>query len=782
MVNGTTTGGAGGPTVIVTNGSDFVAQVGMAGPRIIQVDGVLTIDTANVSSSKTILGLSTNATLLGRLSISGVTNVIVRNLRITNPGNDGISIRDPNTHHVWVDHVTFYDCGDGSCDISQEANYVTVSWCKFFYPTQLEHRFVMIGSGISNVPPSITLHHNWWGARADQRMSASGDAIVHMYNNYFNCTNNSYCSNARDRTEINSENNYYSGVKDPIYVSAGILDGKIRTSGNIYVGCTGQIDPGTDSVFTPPYSYTLDPTANVPAIVMAGAGAPGPETIPIPPKIWDGGGANNSLNTVNNWGFGGGYNEAPKPHDALLFAGNTRLTPNNNYTANTEFTALNFGNTASAFILSGNALRLGKGITNDSTVVQTISLSLDFAYAADHFPTNRYVIVGATNGSLVINGNIAGATNGYGRIYSITKLGPGLLTLAGINTFAANLNLNGGLVRFSTLNTGLAGSLGIVNRINLDGGGLQWAAGNTADISTRTVTILSGGATLDVGANNITFANAIGNNGAGALTKTGSGTLTLNGNNNYSSNTLISQGVLALGVAGALPNSARIILSNNATLDVFARSDGTLTLGNGKFLVGNGTVRGSVIAASGATITSGFSIGTLVVTNTLTFQLSSTNLMELDATTHTNDFITGMVRVNYGGRLIVMNLGGTLAAGDSFKLFNAGSYSGAFTSLTLPALTGNLFWTNRLGLDGTIAVVSPVNTAPTNITVAVVGNSLQLSWPADHIGWRLEVQTNSLTVGFGNNWVTVPGSPDTNLIWFPKSFANGSVFYRLVYP
>ncbi len=781
MINGSTTGGAGGPTVTVTNGADFVTQVGLAGPRIVQVDGALTIDTAGVAPNKTILGLSTNATLLGRLSISGVTNVIVRNLRITNPGNDGISIRDPNTHHVWVDHVTFYDCGDGSCDISQEADYVTVSWCKFLYPTQLEHRFVMIGSGISNVPTHITLHHDWWGARADQRMPASGDAIVHMYNNYFNCTNNSYCSNARDRTDINSENNFYSGVKDPIYVSAGVPDGRIRTSGNMYPGCTGQIAPGTDPVFTPPYLYSLDPTVNVPALVTAGAGAPGPETVAIPPKIWDGGGANNNLKTASNWGYGGGWNEAPKPHDTLLFAGNVRLAANNDFTASTEFTALAFSNNAGAFILTGNPLRLGRGVSNDSPVVQTINLNLDFAYAADHFTTNRYFDVAAASGSLVINGTVAGATNGYGRTYSITKSGPGLLTLAGVNSVAANFNFNGGLIRFSTLNTALPGSLGIVGRLNFAGGGLQWAPGNTADISIRTVTLQSGGATFDVGTNSVTFVNAIGNNGPGGLVKTGSGTLTLNGNNNYSGTTLIDQGVLALGSAGALPNSPRMVLSNNAVLNVSGRSDGTFTLGSGKSLAGNGAVRGSVIAANGATIAPGFFIGTLVITNTLTFQSGCTNVMELDCASHTNDLITGMISVNFGGRLVLTNLGGALAAGDSFKLFDAGNYNGTFSSIAWPLLDGSLRWTNKLAVDGTIAVVSAVNTTPTNIIPIIVADELQLSWPASHIGWRLEMQTNSLDAGLGTNWISL-GYETTNLAMVPITADSQGVFYRLAYP
>lgn len=787
MVNGTTTGGAGGPTVTVTNGTDFNTQINIAGPRIIQVQGPITIGRINTTANKTIIGLGTNAMLFGNLNISdstGATNVIVRNLRISNPGGDGITIW--NTHHVWVDHCTFIDCGDGSCDMSRGSQYVTVSWCKFIYPTQLEHRFTMIADGYDNGAGVTnwgwyTLHHNWWSQRADQRMAASSYGRVHYYNNFFNCTNNSYSSNARNETEISSENNYYAGVKDPIGISSG-TNGKIKTSGNSYVGCSGTIHPGADTVFTPPYAYTPDATANVPNLVTNGAGAPGPDLVTVPPKIWDGGGANNNLNTANNWGYAGGYNEAPKVYDTFLFAGSTRLTPNNNYTANSEFTSLNFSSNAGAFVLGGNALNLGAGLTNDSTAVQTINLNLSFAWGIDHYTSNRYFNVSAPDGSLVLNGQLNGPTNTYGRLYAITKLGPGLVTLAGINSVAANYNLNGGWLRFSTLDTTLPGGLGFGGRLNFDGGGLQWAVGNTADISVRTVTLAAGGAKFDVGANDVAFVNAIGVGGPGGLTKTGVGSLTLNGNNTFAGNSLIAQGVLALGAAGALPNSARIILSNNATLDVSTRSDGTLTLGNGKGLGGNGTVRGSVVAASGATVSPGFSIGTLTITNALTFQVNSTNLMELDAAAHTNDLITGMASVSYGGRLTVTNLNGTLAAGDTFKLFDAASYSGAFTSVTLPALPGNLLWTNRLALDGTIAVVALVNTTPINITVSVTGNALQLTWPVDRIGWRLEAQTNQLAVGLNVNWFTVGGSTATNQMFLPLDLAAGSAFFRLVYP
>jgi hypothetical protein len=57
-----------------------------------------------------------------------------------------------------------------------------------------------------------------------------------------------------------------------------------------------------------------------------------------------------------------------------------------------------------------------------------------------------------------------------------------------------------------------------------------------------------------------------------------------------------------------------------------------------------------------------------------------------------------------------------------------------------------------------------------------------LNWPVDHLGWRLETQTNSLYVGIGANWVTVPNSNLTNQFSRPINITNGSVFFRLTYP
>jgi 4-phytase/acid phosphatase len=64
---------------------------------------------------------------------------------------------------------------------------------------------------------------------------------------------------------------------------------------------------------------------------------------------------------------------------------------------------------------------------------------------------------------------------------------------------------------------------------------------------------------------------------------------------------------------------------------------------------------------------------------------------------------------------------------------------------------------------------------PTNITASVSGKTLTIAWPADHIGWILQAQTNGLSTG---QWFDVPGSDATNAVVIPINPANTSVFYR----
>jgi len=81
------------------------------------------------------------------------------------------------------------------------------------------------------------------------------------------------------------------------------------------------------------------------------------------------------------------------------------------------------------------------------------------------------------------------------------------------------------------------------------------------------------------------------------------------------------------------------------------------------------------------------------------------------------------------------------------------------------------------------ASAAPLSSAvPTNIVAQVGSDQLQLSWPQDHLGWHLQIQTNSLNAGLGTNWVNVPNSTTTNQIFIPINPNNGSIFLRMVYP
>jgi hypothetical protein len=115
-------------------------------------------------------------------------------------------------------------------------------------------------------------------------------------------------------------------------------------------------------------------------------------------------------------------------------------------------------------------------------------------------------------------------------------------------------------------------------------------------------------------------------------------------------------------------------------------------------------------------------------------------------------------------------------------LFTSVTNFGAFAATNLPTLTTGLTWSNSVALNGKITVVAAVNQTPTNIVMTVTNNVLTLAWPADHTGWRLLTQTNPLTTGLGTNWVTVPGSTSVNVVTNVINPANGSVFYRLIYP
>ena len=151
--------------------------------------------------------------------------------------------------------------------------------------------------------------------------------------------------------------------------------------------------------------------------------------------------------------------------------------------------------------------------------------------------------------------------------------------------------------------------------------------------------------------------------------------------------------------------------------------------------------------------------------NSLT--LNGNLLVEVNtATSPSNDVVnvTGTLSSSVVGVVTVTNLGPALKAGKSFRLFSKPLINGGTFAVLQPAPGAGLAWTNKLAVDGSLAVYALVATNPTAITSSLNGNQLTLSWPAGHTGWRLQVQTNAVTQGLGSNWVDVPDSTTTNLL------------------
>jgi hypothetical protein len=108
---------------------------------------------------------------------------------------------------------------------------------------------------------------------------------------------------------------------------------------------------------------------------------------------------------------------------------------------------------------------------------------------------------------------------------------------------------------------------------------------------------------------------------------------------------------------------------------------------------------------------------------------------------------------------------------------NSGLASGTIYYYVVAAT--NSFGESTNSLEASAQTVS-TTASPLNFVIG--DGQIQFSWPLDHIGWRLEAQTNSIDTGLGASWVTVSGSTTTNQIFIPVNIANGSVFFRLAYP
>lgn len=160
------------------------------------------------------------------------------------------------------------------------------------------------------------------------------------------------------------------------------------------------------------------------------------------------------------------------------------------------------------------------------------------------------------------------------------------------------------------------------------------------------------------------FAGTIRDAGVTKVVKAGSGEWTLTGSNSFSGGLAVSGGTLLVNnVVGSGTGSGSVDVQAGATLG------------------GNGIIAGAVTIETDATLSPGMSIGRLTVSNSLTLSADSTTFIELHKSLGTNDSVVCGGAVSFDGELVVTNLGGALAPGDAFQIFQAASASGNFADI-----------------------------------------------------------------------------------------------------
>jgi fibronectin-binding autotransporter adhesin len=310
---------------------------------------------------------------------------------------------------------------------------------------------------------------------------------------------------------------------------------------------------------------------------------------------------------------------------------------------------------------------------------------------------------------------------------------------------------------------------GSVTMLNRNGGNTNYYLGALAGGSSTSLRGAPGTGSpngYQIGDKNLDtmFAGIIANGGVSAavvtIIKVGTGTLTLEGQNGYTGSTIVSNGVLALSYNptnsnnGSIDSSTNINIASGAVLDVSSRDDGKLPLGSSQTLRGNGTLRGILDNTGGGTVSPGASIGTLTVTNNI--NLGGVVWMEINRASSPNcdKLVSSLSSINYGGKLVVTNIGPRLQAGDTFVLFSGSGLDNAtFGTVELPN-----YYTWNTNLDAGTVSVATVLPLPSISSITTSGSDITLNAVGGIAGGQVIVLTSTNIVAPLGQWTALTTS------------------------
>lgn len=300
---GTTGGGSGAPVLVDASDPNAFTQLTTyagnktPGPLVIQLSGMITFPLADdggsattdirVSSDKTVIGTGANSGFVGGgLNLTGSANIIIKNLVISKPtgadtGTDAISLN--GSTNIWIDHCDLSsdrsaDAGtyDGLVDITRGSDFVTISWTRYH-----DHRDTgIIGHSDSNADQDtgklhVTYHHDLFtDVTAGPRVRFGS---VHIFNVYFQQIDQ-YAVASTMSALVLVDDSYFKNIPAPASPLTTMLTDSAAAGFFWLLNNATDATDGPNNLttlamqWTPPYAYTPDSVASVPALVAACAG------------------------------------------------------------------------------------------------------------------------------------------------------------------------------------------------------------------------------------------------------------------------------------------------------------------------------------------------------------------------------------------------------------------------------------------------------------------------------------------------------------------------------
>ena len=272
--NGGTTGGGNVTPVTVSSADAFKSAVDHDTPAVIIVKGKLNVGSVNIGANKTIVGADIKAGLYGGTIKVRKRNNIIQNLTIGPARGDAMELS--GAKNIFITKCDFHDSSDELCSIVRESDFITVSWCKFYFEKTHSHAFGgLIGNRDDRNSDSgklhVTMHHNWYANGVRGRMPRVRYGHVHIFNNYYGSAGSGYCIGTGFECHIRLENTCSENVKSPWReqkIGALTSGGEIGWNNLVFDSCTKPTYiPNAYPVFTPPYSLTMDKVEDVKSLV-----------------------------------------------------------------------------------------------------------------------------------------------------------------------------------------------------------------------------------------------------------------------------------------------------------------------------------------------------------------------------------------------------------------------------------------------------------------------------------------------------------------------------------